>query len=248
MKKQSYKRNRRLRVFAGPNGSGKSTILDQIASKYDLGYYINADNIERKLKKDQFISISDFGISISKRRFNSLIKSHPIVKKAISDGYQVDLYYKDNKIVNPDTKSHSYEAAFIADILRGELLKQNKKFAFETVMSHSSKIDLLIQSEKKNYKNYLYFISTESPIINVERVEQRVKKGGHPVLESKIKSRYYKSLENLNKAIEHTYRTFLFDNSGDEPILILEVFQGKEVTYKHGEIPHWVDKYLHLSS
>jgi len=28
------------------------------------------------------------------------------------------------------------------------------------------------------------------------------------------------------------------------PILIMEVFNGNEVTFYHKEIPHWVDEYL----
>ena len=38
---------RRLRVFAGPNGSGKSSLLEQIPKSVPLGYYINADEIEK---------------------------------------------------------------------------------------------------------------------------------------------------------------------------------------------------------
>jgi len=48
----------------------------------------------------------------------------------------------------------------------------------------------------------------------------------------------------LKPAAQETYRTFLFDNSGSKPNLILEVFKGEEVTFYHDEIPHWVDKYL----
>ena len=97
---------------------------------------------------------------------------------------------------------------------------------------------------QEGYKNYLYYISTESPSINIERVKQRVKLGGHPVSKNKIESRYYSCLENLKDAVKHTYRTFIFDNSSQKPNLILEVFKGKEVTYYHNEIPHWVDEYL----
>lgn len=245
MPKLQFLRNRRLRIFGGPNGSGKSTILNQIDSKYDLGFYINADEIEKILKSSQEIKLNDFGITkFSKANFNKLLNNHSIVKKAKKDKYEVDLYFDQHKIINPDKNSHSYEAAFIADILRNELLKNGKKFAFETVMSHSSKIDFLLKSKQNKYKNYLYFISTESPIINIERVKQRVKLGGHPVAENKIRSRYINSMKNLKEAISHTYRSFVFDNSGDKPNLILEVFKGTEVTYYHDEIPHWVDQYL----
>ncbi len=97
-------------------------------------------------------------------------------------------------------------------------------------MSHRSKIDLLRRSKLEGYKNYLYFVSTESAQINVDRVGQRVQRGGHPVNEDKIRSRHLSSLENLKQAINQTYRSFIFDNSGKEPILILEVFKGEEVT------------------
>jgi predicted ABC-type ATPase len=39
--------NVRLRVFAGPNGSGKSTLFNEFKKKYDPGYFINADDLER---------------------------------------------------------------------------------------------------------------------------------------------------------------------------------------------------------
>lgn len=245
MIKRQYLRNRRLRVFGGPNGSGKSTILNQIDSKYDLGYYINADEIEKLLKSTQKVDLLDYGIlDFNQVKFKKAIRNHSIIKKANDDGYIIDLYLDGNSIINPDQKSHSYEAAFLADILRKELLLLGKKFAYETVMSHKSKIEFFKTAQRAGYKNYLYFISTESPVINIERVNQRVKLGGHPVATKKIESRYYNSLSNLKAAVQNTYRTFIFDNSGSKPNLILDVFNGDEVTYHYKEIPHWVDKYL----
>lgn len=245
MQKQKYLKSRRLRVFGGPNGSGKSTILNQIDAKYDIGHYINADEIEKQLKTSQSINLSSYGIfDFDSKKFKKLKGNHSIIKKAKKDGYNVDLYFEEGSIINPDKNSHSYEAAFIADILRTEILNSGKKFAFETVMSHKSKVQFLKNTLKSGYKNYLYYISTESHVINIERVKQRVKLGGHPVSVAKIKSRYFNSLKNLKSAVEQTYRTFVFDNSGKKPILILEVYQGEVVTYYHNEIPHWVDNYL----
>jgi len=245
VKKQPFQKNRKLRVFAGPNGSGKSSLLDQIATKFDLGFYINADVIEKQLKEKQKINLSNFGIDkLSTSKFNSLIKNHTIIKKAKTAGYKIDLTLEGNQIVNPDKNTHSYEAAFVADILRTQLLERGKKFTYETVMSHPSKIEFFSKAQLKGYKNYLYFISTESPLINIERVQQRVKLGGHPVPENKIESRYYNALKNLKDAVQLTYRSFIFDNSGNKPILIMQVFKGNEVTFYHNEIPHWVDEYL----
>ncbi len=244
MRRKNSKRNR-LRIFAGPNGSGKSTILEQIDFRFDIGYYINADEIEKILKSEGKIGLSDFGIEkFSKSKFDRIVKSHSIVKKANDEGYKIDLILKGNTIVNPNKESHSYEAAFLADVLRKELMESGKKITFETVMSHPSKIKFLKQAKRRGYKVYLYFVSTESPIININRVEQRVILGGHPVREDKIESRYYKSLKLLKEAIKVAYRSFIFDNSGMENKLILEIFKGEKITFHQSEIPKWIEKYV----
>ena len=58
---------KRLRIFAGPNGSGKSTYIQDFykleAQNVYLGYYVNADDIERCLKNSHKIDFADFGIS-----------------------------------------------------------------------------------------------------------------------------------------------------------------------------------------
>ena len=51
-------KNKRMRVFAGPNGSGKSTLFKEFLKKYDAGYFINADEIEKSLSLNGFIDLS----------------------------------------------------------------------------------------------------------------------------------------------------------------------------------------------
>lgn len=95
-------------------------------------------------------------------------------------------------------------------------MKERKKFSFETVFSHSSKIEIIENAIKAGYKVYLYFVSTESPEINKYRVKKvRVEEGGHDVPEDKIVSRYYRSLDFLYVAAQLSYQTFFFDNSRD---------------------------------
>lgn len=243
--KLQYIKGRRIRVFAGPNGSGKTTILKQIDSRFDLGYYINADEIEFEINETGQLDLAKYGMSQEDAMdLNTVIPKHSIYKKAVNEGYAVDLKIEGTTVINPDQKTHSYEAALLADLIRNVLLESGSKFSFETVMSHPAKVDFLNSSSKKGYKNYLYFISTESPLINKERVKQRVELGGHPVDPIKIEERYYRSLELLSDAISKTYRTFIFDNSKNAPTLILEIFKGTEVEFKHNLVPAWVDEYV----
>ena len=111
-------------------------------------------------------------------------------------------------------------------------------------MSHPSKIQFLKLAAENGYRNYLYFVCTENPLINVARVEQRVSLKGHAVDPQKIIDRYHNSLALLPQAIRNTYRTYIIDNSKDANRLILEVFQGREVTFRHPYIPHWVQKHV----
>jgi len=104
-------------------------------------------------------------------------------------------------------------AQILARYLRELLISQEKRFSFETVFSHPSNLDIMERAVKKGYKVYLYFVSTESPIINQYRVALRVKQGGHAVPEDKIEQRYYRALELAYPAAEISYQAFFFDNS-----------------------------------
>lgn len=245
MPNSPYIKNRRLRVFGGPNGSGKTTIIELIKSSFDVGFYINADDIEKEVSLSGKFDLSSYNLdSIDPKLFDSFIQNHGMTKKAGSMGYKLDMRLNEENILVDNSTEVSYEAALIAEFLRQELLNKGKKMTFETVMSHPSKIDLIKRANQNGYKTYLYFICTSSPKINIERVNLRVKKGGHHVEKELIEKRYYNSLELLKETVSNTYRSFIWDNSGKEPKLILEVYNGKEVIAKTNQIPYWIHQYL----
>ncbi len=234
-----------MRVFGGPNGSGKTTIIDLIKSSFDVGFYINADDIEKEVSSSGKFDLSNYNLgSMDPTFFDSFVQNHSITRKAISVGYTFDMCLVKDDILVDNPSQVSYEAALIAEFLRQVLLNKGKKMTFETVMSHPSKIDLIKKANQNGYKTYLYFICTSSPELNIERVNLRVKKGGHHVEKSLIVKRYYNSLELLKETVSNTYRTFIWDNSGKQPKLILEVYNGKEVVPKTNQVPHWIHKYL----
>ncbi len=243
--KDPYLKGRRLRLFGGPNGSGKSTIFQDIDKKYDLGIYLNPDEIEKDLKSISNLNLYQYGLDDEQiSTFEEYQKGHTLIKKAESVGLAIDLERKGSIVINPRQESHSYEASFLSDYIRSCLLKMGKKLSFESVMSHPSKIEIMRIARMAGYKNYLYYIATENPEINIERVRLRVKQGGHPVPENKIKSRYYGSLNQLKSAVVQSYRAFIFDNSESKARLIMEFYEGDEYTFHHSEVPNWVDEYL----
>ena len=126
---------------------------------------------------------------------------------------------------------------------------KKKKFSFETVFSHRSKLDIMQVAVAEGYKVYLYFVSTESPDINIFRVETRKQLGGHDVPSDKIVSRYYRSLDLLYEACQLAYQVFFFDNSEDGQESIMFAHFKKENDVKKWDpidikkVPTWFRRY-----
>lgn len=243
-------RSKRLRILAGPNGSGKSTIVKKIRSSYYCGYFVNADEIHKTLDEKKVLNLSsNYGLEITSESFDKYLslEGKSWYEKASKENTPINIYFSDNNIVlKEDQLPAVYDAAIVADFIRLELLAQNNTFTFETVLSHPSKLDFLKNASQCGYKNYLYFVCTVSPSINIARVAQRVLLGGHDVPSDKILSRYYSSLALLSDLIPHTYQTYLFDNSSEhsEIKLIAEIVNGSTFIPKTEEIPWWIDDYV----
>ena len=115
----------RVRIYAGPNGSGKSSLYKVISKEYISGLFVNADEIEKQLKTIGFIDLTEFNLKIDAKEFENfknLPSSISLIKKAITEGFTVDVVIKDNFVVNKPKSTNSYEAAFVASFIRYSLL------------------------------------------------------------------------------------------------------------------------------
>ena len=112
-----------------------------------------------------------------------------------------------------DPQSVSLEAQRLADAARRDCLDRRVSFSFETVMSHPSKVEFLLEAKALGYYVMLFFVGTEDPRVNVARVEMRVAMGGHSVPMDRILLRYDRTMNLLPDAILASNRTVLFDNS-----------------------------------
>ncbi|KXS44151.1 hypothetical protein HWN40_04015 [Methanolobus zinderi] len=226
----------RMRVFAGPNGSGKTSLVDQFIEEKDRlidpAFHINPD----ELNSIDVLDFDKFGLTVDEDEFRDFIFQSPFYRNCGIDVQ--DIKIEDNRfnIVN----SNSYMGAMLADYLRHSLIRTKERlFSFETVFSHPSKIDFLKMAEEHGWAVYLYFVSTQDPEINCERVAERVLRGKHDVPQDKIRERYTKAHDNLYPALKHCRRAYIFDNSIKMQLIAEKKPDGSLVLSKECPVPAW---------
>lgn len=235
-----------MRVFAGPNGSGKST-LQSLLPQSLLGFYINADEIEAKLRSDGLADLSCYGVKEPLIHIREFLLTSPLFSKAGGNISPTDDFSVDGSCVFLAARlRNSYAAAALAEYIREELLRCQISFTFETVMSHRSKVEFMSQAKAAGFRVYLYFIATANPTINIARVKGRVQSGGHDVPVDRIFDRYGKSLNLLYDAIRNSNRAYIFDNSAnvEEMMWIAECTDGKDVVLRMETVPNWFTRHV----
>ncbi len=124
------------------------------------------------------------------------------------------------------------QAAQLATSLREGLVDNERSFTFETVLSSERNVELLKRAKARGYRIEAIFVLTANVQINIERVKNRVKNGGHDVPEDKIVSRYYKSIANLSELIKIADVMWVVDNSTDKADLIVYSKNGDISVYE----------------
>jgi len=230
-------------MFAGPNGSGKSTLKSVLPVEL-LGVYINPDEIEREVRTAGILNFEAFGITGTSEKIRDFFVRSVLLQSAGLNELIPTLKFSQGRVEFGSVPVNSYFAAVAADFLRQKLLEKHVSFSFETVMSSSDKIEILKKAHGFGYRNYLYYVATEDPLININRVRLRVAQGGHDVPEEKIVSRYSRSLDLLLAAIPETDRTFVFDNSGEnqERVWVAEITGGALLEVKTDRVPGWFQR------
>lgn len=228
----------RLRMFAGPNGSGKSTIKSVIAPNL-LGVYINPDEIEKDIRQSDCLDLAAYGVHSSADEILPFFSNSSLLARADLLEDAAALRFHDNKLIFHDVAVNAYFCSVAADFLRQSLLTAGVSFTFETVMSYPDKVAFLRKAQEKSFRTYLYYVATEDPEINIARVENRVRQGGHPVPKDKIVERYHRSLGLLFEAVQYTNRAYIFDNSGHGQVWLAEITEGHELEMKSDIMPLW---------
>ena len=126
-------------------------------------------------------------------------------------------------------------------------VSEKKDFAFETNFASITVMDTVTLFKESAYDVHLIFIGLISIGHAMERVDLRVRRGGHSVSGDDIRTNYDEGLKNLKKFINDFDRVLIYDNSGKSrlslPRLQCKLQNGKLIE-KSTEISAWASRIL----
>jgi predicted ABC-type ATPase len=229
----------RLRMIAGPNGSGKSTLAQQLTDDYAINLYkfLNADILFAEIAKS-YKTACPFNIDNQDLLDFINNSTYPDDCKTPFRNHLITIDEEDCFVFDP-CAINSYTVAMVADFLKDQYLKRHLSFSFETVFSHPAKIEILKKAQAEEFKTYMYFVATESPFINIKRIQQRVENGGHNVPADKTIARYYRCLEQINQVLPYLNRAYFFDNTDNQLVFFSEYEKDKGFILFSELIPEW---------
>jgi len=77
------------------------------------------------------------------------------------------------------------------------MIETDKSFILETTLSGKYLLKFLEQVKEKKYEISIFFVFLETPEMCIERIKNRVKKGGHYIPDEDVIRRYYRGIVNF---------------------------------------------------
>ena len=111
------------------------------------------------------------------------------------------------------------------------LVKQKVDIAFETTLSGLSYIKFIKMAKESGYDLVFFFVWLNTVELAKVRVATRVAKGGHNIPQEVIERRYTKGILNFFKYAEVVDDWYMYNNSGDNYVLIAKSIVGVRQIY-----------------
>ena len=113
------------------------------------------------------------------------------------------------------------------------LLRSSESFTVETTLSGGTYLRMAERAKELGYSVFGVFVGTESVEINIERVKNRVRKGGHDISEADQRRRFPRTLANMRRLLPLCDFLILLDNSSYRGHTI--------VAFGHQQSVHWIE-------
>jgi predicted ABC-type ATPase len=138
-------------------------------------------------------------------------------RAAGADYYNPDEAAREFMAANPGlTQAEANSAAWRKGVeLLNRAIDERKNFAFETTLGANTIPRLLAQASAQGIEIYIWYVGLSSPELHIERVQARVRRGGHDIAAEDIHRRFDRSRLNLIDLLPRITALRLFDNSAD---------------------------------
>lgn len=136
-------------------------------------------------------------------------------------------------------------------------IREGLSYTFETTLGGATMTRLLLQAATREHAIRIWYVGLASPELHIQRVRERVERGGHDIPEQKIRERWDTSRENLIRLLPHVAELVVYDNSetvdlfGGEaprPTRLLHIENGR---IRHvgsiDEVPDWAKPILEVA-
>jgi predicted ABC-type ATPase len=94
-------------------------------------------------------------------------------------------------------------------------IAEHGNFAFETTLGGDTMVKLIAQGAAAGLSVHVWFVGLERVELNIRRVRQRVKQGGHDIPIGKTRERYERAPLSLIRLLPHLTELWLYDNSSE---------------------------------
>ncbi len=129
------------------------------------------------------------------------------------------------------------KAGKIAVTLIDKYFTEETSFNQETTLCGRSIIKNIHKAKALGYMIELHYIGVDSVEIAKQRVEHRVKRGGHGIPESDIEKRYYESFQNLKKILKECNLAVFYDNT--EEFRRFAIYKNGNIVRLSHNVPNW---------
>ena len=97
-----------------------------------------------------------------------------------------------------------------------ECLSQRKTFTQETTLSGQKTLTTIKTAKKYGYKIRMYYVGLNSLEESLERIKNRVRKGGHGIPVEDVTRRYENRFADLKKVLPYCDEVYFYDNDSYE--------------------------------
>lgn len=166
-------------------------IINQIQLHYEnipLAIFLVGTNGSGKSSLRNYLNLSDIQTNIDPDVLNRVYRAK------YPDNYQI-------------------EAGKQALRMYDDALKNGLNICLESTLAGRGTMQRIIAAKDSGYFTLAYYIGLNSVELNLERIAQRVARGGHDIPEGIVRRRFHESADNLVLVKDYLDQIYLLDNS-----------------------------------